>query len=193
MFDPLPRLLLGLLTGIVFGFLLQKARVAKYRVIVGQLLLRDWTVMKVMVTAVIVGSVGMQLMVAAGAATLHIRPLAWAGVIGGAVLFGIGMAVLGYCPGTAVAGCGEGRRDAMVGVLGMFVGGLAFVGLYPFVQPLLGVLGDAGPATLPEATNISPWFWVAATAGAGVAAFWILDARRPRGHDQGAFDAHVHA
>ena len=42
MFEPLPRLLLGLFTGFLFGVLLQKGRVAKYRVIVGQFLLRLW-------------------------------------------------------------------------------------------------------------------------------------------------------
>ena len=45
----------------------------------------------------------------------------------GAVCFGVGMAAFGYCPGTSVAGCGEGRRDAMVGVLGMFAGAALYV------------------------------------------------------------------
>ena len=55
MFETLPRILLGLLTGFLFGFLLQKSRVSDRRVIVGQFLLRDFTVMKVMLTAIIVG------------------------------------------------------------------------------------------------------------------------------------------
>ncbi len=121
MFDSVDKLALGLFTGIVFGFLLQKGRVAKYEVIVGQFLFKDWTVVKTMGTAVVVGAVGVYGLVAMDMASLHIRPALLGGVLIGAVLFGIGMAVLGYCPGTSVAGCGEGRRDAMVGVLGMFV------------------------------------------------------------------------
>ena len=110
--DSPEKLALGLLTGIIFGFLLQKGRVAKYEVIVGQFLFMDWTVVKTMGTAVIVGAVGVYALVAADLASLDIRPLLLGGVLAGAVCFGIGIATLGYCPGTSVAGCGEGRRDA---------------------------------------------------------------------------------
>ena len=58
MFDSPSKLLLGLVTGVAFGFLLQKGQVTKFRVIVGQLLLRDWTVAKIMGTAVAVGAIG---------------------------------------------------------------------------------------------------------------------------------------
>src|SRR5205823_1246482 len=120
----------GLLTGFLFGFLLQKGRVAKYHTILGQLLLKDWTVLKVMLTAVVVGAVGVYSLVALGAATLDVWPFQAAGVLLGAVLFGIGMAVLGYCPGAGMAGSGEGSRGAMVGVLGMVTGAGIFVAAY---------------------------------------------------------------
>ena len=58
MFDPAWKLLLGLFTGILFGFLLQKGRAAKFHVIVGQMLLKDWTVLKIMLTAIAVGAIG---------------------------------------------------------------------------------------------------------------------------------------
>ena len=60
MFESPDQLLLGLLTGIAFGFLLQKGRVAKYQTILAQLLLKDWTVLKIMMTAVVVGSIGVE-------------------------------------------------------------------------------------------------------------------------------------
>jgi hypothetical protein len=50
MFESPDKLILGFLTGVLFGFLLQKGRVAKFEVIVGQFLLRDWTVVKTMGT-----------------------------------------------------------------------------------------------------------------------------------------------
>ena len=50
------QLILGLVMGILFGFLLQKGGVTSYHVIVGQLLLKDFTVVKIMLSAVIVGS-----------------------------------------------------------------------------------------------------------------------------------------
>ena len=173
MFDSPPKLLLGLVTGIVFGVLLQKGRVSKFEVIVGQFLFKDWTVVRMMGTAVVVGSVGVFALVAADLASLHIRPMLLGGVLLGAVLFGIGMAVFGYCPGTSVAGCGEGRRDALVGVLGMFAGAAMFVVFYEQLQPVIQALGDWGKITLPDLTNTSPWLWVSLlVAGGGAALFW---------------------
>lgn len=174
MFDSPEKLLLGLATGILFGFLLQKGRVAKFSVIVGQFLLKDWTVVKIMGTAVVVGSVGIYALVAAGQASLHVKPLLLGGVLLGGALFGAGMTVLGYCPGTTVAACGEGRRDAMVGVLGMLAGALAFVAAWPALQPVVKGLGDAGKVTLPGLTGTSPWLWIAGLAGAGIIAFLLF-------------------
>ena len=194
MFDSPEKLALGLFTGIVFGFLLQKGRVAKYEVIVGQFLFTDWTVVKTMGTAVVVGAVGVYSLVEADMASLHIRPALFGGVLAGAACFGIGMATLGYCPGTSVAACGERRRDAMVGVLGMLVGASLFVALYPKLQPIINGLGDAGRITLPELTSTSPWLWIAGLVIGGALAFAIAKFRsnqpgstplhaRPRGTD----------
>lgn len=168
MFDSPGKLILGLLTGIVFGFLVQKGRATKYEIIVDQFRLRDWTVVKIMGTAVIVGSVGVTALASAGLTTLSIKPMLVGGVIVGAALFGSGVAILGYCPGTSVAAAGEGRRDAMVGILGMVAGALAYVAAYPLLKPLIDGLGDAGKMTLPQLTYTSPWLWVAGLVVAGV-------------------------
>lgn len=179
MFDSPAKLILGLVTGIMFGFLLQKGRVAKFEVIVGQFLFKDWTVVKMMGTAVVVGAVGVYALVSADLASLHIRPALLGGVLLGAVCFGVGMAVFGYCPGTSVAACGEGRRDAMVGVLGMFAGAALFVALYGQLLPLIKSLGDWGKITLPDVTHTSPWLWVSLLVAAGGAA--LLFKRWQRG------------
>jgi uncharacterized protein len=173
MFESPEKLLLGLVTGIVFGFFLQKGQVAKYAVIVGQFLLRDWTVVKIMGTAVIVGSIGVYALVQNDLAHLHVRPFLIGGVLVGGVCFGIGMTLLGYCPGTTVAACGEGRRDAMVGLLGMFMGALVFVASYPALQPVIKGLGDMGEVTLPEMTGTSPWIWIGGLAAVGIIA-WLF-------------------
>ena len=174
MFDSPERLLLGLLMGVIFGVLLQKGRVAKFPVIVGQFILRDWTVVKSMETAVVVGSVGVYALVASGHANLHIKPFVLGGVLMGGVCFGVGMAVYGYCPGTAVAACGEGKRDAMVGVLGLLAGALAFVVAYPALEPIIKGLGDMGKVTFPDATDTSPWLWIAGLLGGGLIYFVFL-------------------
>lgn len=157
--DPL-KLLLGLVTGIFFGFLLQKGQVAKFQVILGQLLLKDWTVVKVMGTAVAVGAVGVNILVAAGMASLHIQTASIARVVAGGALFGIGMAIFGLCPGTGVAACGEGHRDAMVGVAGMLFGAATYVALFPELQPFFKAFPDFGKVTLPEVTGTPIALWV---------------------------------
>ena len=124
-------------------------------------------------TAVVVGAVGVYALVAADMASLHIRPALLGGVLVGAVCFGVGMAVFGYCPGTSVAGCGEGRRDAMVGVLGMFAGAILYVALYEQLAPVIQSLGDWGKITLPEVTHTSPWLWITLLVVGGGAAFLV--------------------
>lgn len=166
MFESPGKLLLGLLTGIVFGFLLQKGQVAKFRVIVGQLLLRDWTVLKIMATAVAVGAIGVWALVQGGQASLHVKPAQFGGVVAGGLLFGAGLAIFGYCPGTGVAASGEGHRDAMIGTLGMLFGAGAYVAAYSMLQPLINSIADWGKVTLPQVTSTSPWLWVIAVFAA---------------------------
>jgi uncharacterized protein len=175
MFDSADKLALGLVTGILFGILLQKGRVAKYQVILGQFLLKDWTVVKIMATAVIVGAVGVYALLALGAVSLHLKPMLVGGVVIGGVCFGVGMVVLGYCPGTSVAACGEGRRDAMMGVLGMFFGAGAFVALYALLQPVMKGLGDLGKITVAESLGVTPWLIIAALAIAGAIAVMLVE------------------
>ena len=178
MFDSPSKLLLGLVSGVLFGFLLQKGRVAKFRVIVGQFLFTDWTVVKIMLTAVAVGAVGVWAMLAMGWTELHIKPAAFGGVIFGGLLFGFGMATFGYCPGTSVAACGEGRRDAMVGVAGMLFGALAFVFAFPSLEGVIKGWGDWGKVTLPDVTGVSPWFYIAGLIVATVLVRIFAERRR---------------
>lgn len=52
--------------GVVFGFLLQRGGMGKYQVLLGQLLLTDWSVVKVMMTAIVAGMAGVLTMQAQG-------------------------------------------------------------------------------------------------------------------------------
>ena len=157
-------LLLGALTGFIFGFLLQKAHVTRFAVIVGQFLFRDFTVLKVMLTAIVVGGVGIYAMLAAGMLApgdLHIKSAdILVNAIGG-IIFGIGMAILGYCPGTGVGAIGDGARDAIVGLVGMICGAAIYAEVHPALSEHLGTIVSMGKATLPSATEISPWWFIA--------------------------------
>lgn len=180
MFDSPTKLVLGLVTGIAFGFLLQKGQVAKYRVILGQLLLADWRVAKIMLTAVVVGAIGVYALVGLGLSELHVKPAAFGAILVGAVLFGGGLAVLGLCPGTTVAACGEGRRDAFAGVLGMLAGAGVYVAAYEPIAQLGGALGSWGKVTLPQLTHSSPWPWVAGVGAIALAAYVVSKRRGGR-------------
>jgi uncharacterized protein len=173
-------LLLGAITGLVFGFLLQKGGVTRADVIIGQFLLRDFTVLKVMLTAVIVGGVGVYGLLGMGVIeSLHIKNAAiWGNLLGGGI-FGVGMAILGYCPGTGVAAIGDGSRDAIPGVIGMIVGAALFAEAYPwFNENLLKPL-DLGKATLPGITGITSWGYFAALAVVAIVLFtWFEQIER---------------
>ncbi|HNY40678.1 MAG TPA: YeeE/YedE thiosulfate transporter family protein [Bryobacteraceae bacterium] len=164
------RLLLGLITGIVFGFLLHRSGVSKYATITGQFLLRDFTMMKMMMTAIIVGGAGAYAMHGLGWVDLTIKPMLMGGVIVGALVFGVAMAVLGYCPGTAVAACAEGRKDALMGVAGMLAGSMVYAEMFPWLKATVLSWPDKGKITLPETIG-APW-WVFFLVLA--AAAWLL-------------------
>ncbi len=131
--DAPKQLLLGLIFGVAFGFLLQKGGVAKYEVLMGALLLTDFTVMKIMLTAIVVGMVGIFGMHALGLVKLHVKKTQYAANIVGGLMFGAGFALLGYCPGTGAAALGQGNFDAFVGILGMMAGSHLFA---EFSHPL---------------------------------------------------------
>lgn len=171
MFESPLRLVLGLIIGIAFGFLLQKGRVAKHSVIVGQLLLRDFTVIKIMLTAIAVGAIGYWAWVALGLTPVDVKPAQMGGVLAGAVLFGSGLAVLGYCTGTTVAAVGEGRLDAVAGLLGMAAGAVTFVLAFPAFGDLRKAVVDWGKVTLPDATHVAPVVYVIALAVVGTATY----------------------
>jgi len=69
----------------------------------GQFLLTDFTVIKVMLTAIVVGMVGIFSMRAMGQVKLHVKPTRYAANITGGLIFGVGLGLMGYCPGTGAA------------------------------------------------------------------------------------------
>ncbi len=173
--DPIWKLVLGLVTGVVFGFLLQKGQVTRYRVIIGQFLLQDFTMLKVMLTAVVVGGFGFYALVHLGVASMHVKPMILGGVITGGVLFGIGMAILGYCPGTGVAAMADGSRHAIYGVLGMLLGAAVYAEVYPIFSHTLLVMGDFGKVTLVDVTGASPYILMAGIGVVAAVLFGVIE------------------
>jgi uncharacterized membrane protein YedE/YeeE len=183
-FDTPATLLAGAATGLVFGFLLQKGGVSRFSVIVDQLRLKDFTVMKVMLTAIVVGGLGIFGMRVLGADfPMHVKASALGAVLGGGLVFGVGMALLGYCPGTAFAALGDGSRHAWFGVLGMLVGAAVFAEVFPWLDERLLSRGDLGKATLDSLLGVGPWAVIVPLTLAAGGVFWWMERspRRPAG------------
>ena len=151
-------LIYGLITGILFGFFLQRARVIRFDKQVGALMLKDMTIAKFMFTAILVAMVGLYFMDDLGLIQVAGRELILGAIIPGGALFGIGWALIGYCPGTGWAALGEGRIDAFFGLLGVFAGGFVYSEAYPFLRDTLFTWGDLGSPTIPEALGVNHWF-----------------------------------
>ena len=164
----------GLLFGIIFGLLLHRGGVTDYNVIVRQFLFRDFTVLKVMLTAIVVGGVGVWLLHGQQLANFHIKPAAMLAVVTGAVLFGVGMVIYGYCPGTGVAAIATGRLDALAGFAGMLAGGVLFAFSYDWVAAHILPVGDFGKKRLPDLASLPEWAWYDALVVMAAAVFVVV-------------------
>ena len=164
-------LLYGLITGIAFGFLLQKGRVLRYDKQLGALRLMDMTIVKFMLSTVLVAMVGVYLLKDVGLAKLSIKSTILGGVIPGGLIFGIGWGLLGYCPGTSAGALGEGRWDSIWGILGMLAGAGLYAEAYPALKNTLLTWGDYGKITLPQALGVNHWIVIAACIAGGILLF----------------------
>lgn len=150
-------LIYGLITGFLFGFLLQKGRVLRYDKQLGALRLMDMTIVKFMLSSVIVGMLGIYLLMDLGQVQLSIKSLILGPVIIGGLLFGLGWGLLGYCPGTSMGALGEGRWDSVWGILGMIVGAGIFAEAYPWLTATVYTWGNFGKLTIPQILGVNHW------------------------------------
>ncbi len=164
-------LILGLITGVLFGAFLQQAEVIRFERQVGAMRLMDMTIVKFMLTTIVVGSIGIYLLSDLGAVSFAPRSLSLGLQIVGGLLFGIGWAIIGYCPGTSIGALAEGRFHVVWPIVGMLLGGIVFALLYPAIQTHLAPVGSFGSVSLPELLGISHWFVIAALA---VGAFFLF-------------------
>lgn len=122
--------LLAIVFGIMFGFIMQRVGAMEYKNIIKTLRLIDLTVAKFMFLSVGVSAVGVFSLRTMGLVTLDIIKFNYFGVMIGGLIFGVGFAISGYCPGTCIGAWVEGKKDAAF----VFLGGLAGVLVYTLVQ-----------------------------------------------------------
>ncbi len=115
------KILFGLAVGFLFGFILTRTGITKYPRVMGMLLLKDFKIMKFMLTAVISSMILFHLLGDLGWLLVVPKNLDW-GKLAGGLIFGAGMGILGYCPGTMAARIGEGKKESIFALFGMAFG-----------------------------------------------------------------------
>lgn len=166
----------GLLMGLVFGLALEKSRVFEPGVIVGQMQLRNFTMLKVFLSAVTTGLVVLAALSGFGFVKLAPKATLYAADIAGGVILGVGITLAGACPGTVLAQVGAGYRDAWATLLGGLCGALAFSYMEPTLRPWI----DGGPGKLTLDQLVGLPFWQVALVFAALLVLMLVCLERWR-------------
>jgi hypothetical protein len=130
------NILFGLVVGFLFGYILTRTGITKYPRVMGMLLLKDFKILKFMLTAVTGSMILFYLLGDLGLLALSLKNLDWGKLVGG-LIFGTGMGLLGYCPGTMVARIGEGKKESILALFGMALGIFIYALM---IKPVKGLL-----------------------------------------------------
>jgi uncharacterized membrane protein YedE/YeeE len=169
--------ILALVLGVGFGFALNKAGLTRYHKIVNVFRLTDLAVLKFMMSGLVVAMVSLYALRGLGLVEFPAVPATYvAGNLIGGLIFGVGMAAAGFCPGTCAAGAGEGRLDYLIpGVLGFLAGAAIYGLIYPQVFPAIVAIGNYGNVVAAQLFNVSDWLLIGLFAVMAVLLFYLID------------------
>jgi uncharacterized membrane protein YkvI len=171
-------IVVGIAMGIVFGFALEKSRVFEPGIIVGQMQMRNFIMLKVFLTAVATGAVVLAVLNGFGTVKLQPKAALYAADIVGGLILGAGITLAGACPGTTLAQIGAGYRDALFTLLGGLCGAVAF----SYAQPALSktFLGATGPKLIfTDLIGVPYWIGALVLAAVIVVILVALETWRP--------------
>jgi uncharacterized membrane protein YedE/YeeE len=150
----------SIFVGFLFGFALQKAGLGHYDKIINQFRFRDNTMVQFMFSAISVGGVVYFIFSGSAGETVYLHNTYILGNLLGGMIFGVGMAVAGTCPGTVLAGIGQGNLDYLfAGILGFLAGGLIYGAGFPFFLSITQT-GFYGKITWESVTGVNHWFFI---------------------------------
>ena len=165
--------------GLVFGWFLERGGLGNARKLAGQFYLTDFTVLKVMFSAILTAMLGLFWLAWAGVLDLsrvYVPETFIAPQVIGGVVFGAGFVLAGLCPGTSCVSAASGRRDGIATVAGMLAGVFVFAELFPALRGLYEST-SRGSLTIPQALALSHgavvFMIVALALGAFAVAEWI--------------------
>jgi hypothetical protein len=171
-------IIVGIAMGIVFGFALEKSRVFEPGIIVGQMQMRNFIMLKVFLSAVATGAVVLAVLNGFGYVKLQPKAALYAADIVGGLLLGAGITLAGACPGTTLAQIGAGYRDALF----TLVGGLAGAIAYSYAEPALSktfLAQGGGKIIFTDLFGVPYWTGALALAGGIVVILVALEAWKP--------------
>ena len=171
--------LVGLIVGAIFGASLVLTGLADPDKIIGSLRLKDFHALRTVIVSVLVAMLGVWLLSLRGAVHADIKPAAIVLVLAGGAFVGIGVGLTGFCPVTGLACAASGRIDALVAVIGMFVGAHVYILVYPAIVPSLEKIANYGEVTLPQITGTQQIVWTIPLAAAGLIALVLTRKREP--------------
>ncbi|MBS1858785.1 MAG: YeeE/YedE family protein [Acidobacteria bacterium] len=167
----------SLLLGFFFGFFLDRAGFSSAMKLTAQFYFRDFAVLKVMFTAIIVAMVGIGYLASLGwldmGQVFVPATLLWPQLVGG-LLLGAGFIVGGYCPGTSVVAAATGKLDALFFIVGIFAGIFLFGVTVPGFEGF-NASGSLGALTLPQWLNLNTGIVIFAVVVVAVGAFWAAE------------------
>lgn len=148
---------LALVIGIFFGFILESAGFSSSRKMAGVFYGYDFVVLRVFFMAAVTAAIGLAFFDYFGLIDMtdvFINKLYVGPTIIGGIIMGLGFIVGGFCPGTSACAAAIGKIDAMIFILGIFLG----IFIYDLAYPLYAdftVSGNKGPQLIYEALGIS--------------------------------------
>jgi hypothetical protein len=150
------KLLLGLFSGVVFGFVIQRVGATDPDRMTRAHLMQDADIPRFMLAAVALSALGLYGLEAAGVGRTMVLPISLVATGAAAAMFGIGWGLCGYCPGTTWAAVGEGRMDAVFAMLGGLAGTALFAQLHERLIPLLYDPTNLGQLTVTSLVGSQP-------------------------------------
>lgn len=173
----------ALFVGVAFGACLERAGFGSSRRLSGIFYFRDMAVVKVMFTALVTAMIGLSFVLGLGwigADQLFFMPTVYGAQILGGLLFGVGFAMSGWCPGTGLVGLASGKVDALLFLIGALVGGIFFNECFSMIQPVY-TWGSSGVLYVYESLGMGRAAFALLLTAAAIAFFWgseYLERRR---------------
>ncbi len=175
-------LLIAFLIGIGFGFALEQAGFSSSRKLAGMFYGYDTAVIKVFFTAALTALIGSQIMSYMGLIDLSqvfVNEFYLNSSIAGGIIMGAGFIMGGFCPGTGISAAAIGKIDAMVFILGGFLGAFLFAESWPLIGDF-ATANYKGPVKLNEVMGLSPALFTFLLVIVAMLMFWLSEKAEKR-------------